>query len=58
MSTHTYKFLPGTKAVIYDLKVCIVLDGEKSSPAIDLDRTMPNVELNIFKFQASRLIIF
>ena len=30
----------------------------KSSPDLDLDQAMPNVELNIFKFQAPRLIIF
>ena len=30
----------------------------KSSPDLEIDQTMPNVELNIFKFQAPRLIIF
>ena len=52
-----HNFLTWAKAEIKDLTVCIVVNGEKLD--LDLDRTMPNVELvraifiyyNMFKFQ-------
>ena len=44
-----HNFLTCVKAEIYDLTFCIVVNGEKfQSHAVcklDLDRTMPNVEL-------------
>ena len=53
-----HNFLTCAKVEIKDLKVCIVVKGEKRCD-LDLDRTMPNVEIvraifkykNMFKFQ-------
>ena len=64
-----HNFLTCAKAEILDLTVCIVVNGEKFQKSccdLDLDRTMPNVELildificyNVFEFQVPRLIIF
>ena len=38
-------FLTCTKAEIWDLTFCIVVNGEKSRRDLDLDRTMPNLKL-------------
>ena len=57
-----HNFLTCAKAEIEDLTVCTVVNGEKISKSrcdLDLDGTMPNVELilaiiiyyNMFKFQ-------
>ena len=56
-----HNFLTCAKAEIKDLTVCIMVNGEKfqSQADLDLNRTMPNVELiraificyYMFKFQ-------
>ena len=62
-------FLVCTKVELWDLKVCIVVNGEKISKScrdLDLGLTMPNIKLvqvificyNVFKFHVPRLISF
>ena len=41
-------FLACTKAKLWDLEVCVVVNGKKPLKAysdLDLDQTMPNIEL-------------
>ena len=59
------RFLACTKVEIYDLTVCIVVNGEKrlnTYSDLDLDPTKPSIELvraifiyyNVFKFRVPR----
>ena len=59
-------FLACAKVELWDLKVCIVVNGEKFQSCHDLDLgpTMPNINLvifiyyNVFKFHVPRSISF
>ena len=52
-----------TKVELWDLTICIAVNGEKSHSDLDLGLTMPNIELaldifiyNVFQFHVSRSI--
>ena len=60
-------FLACTKVELWDLTVCIAVNGEKfRSHAVTLTSTMPNIELvrdifiynNVFQFHVPRSITF
>ena len=59
-------FLAYTKVELWDLTVCIAINGEKFHSDLDLGPTMPNIELvrdifiynNVFKFHVPKSISF
>ena len=58
-------FLACTKVELWDLTVCIAVNGEKFQSDLDLGPIMPNIELvrdifiyNMFRFHVPRSIVF